>query len=148
MFFKCYIGFCHIKIQISHNYTSIPSVFSLHPLHSSHPSRSSQNSTGLLHDTATSHQYPSYTWSCIYADATFSIHLTPSPLCPQVHSLHRCLPGRPEIGPWSPPRKLHSRPPYPKSPLETATLKTITQTQLGWSIRVGSLLGAQENKST
>lgn len=40
------------------------------------------------------------------------------------------VPGRPKVRAWSPPRKSHSRPPHLKSLLETATVKTITQTQL------------------
>ena len=54
---QCCVGFCPTTTWISHNYTYIPSVFSLRPLHSSHASRSSQNSRlGSLRYTATSHQ--------------------------------------------------------------------------------------------
>ena len=37
------MGFCHTIIQISHNYTNMPSLSSLLPLPTSHPSRSSQS---------------------------------------------------------------------------------------------------------
>ena len=51
------VGFCHTAMRISHNYTYIPSFFSLTPLPPRHPSRSSQNtSLGSLGYAAASHQ--------------------------------------------------------------------------------------------
>ena len=50
-------------MQFSHNYTYIPSLANFPPLPTTHLSRSSQSSRlGSLCYTATSHQYPTYTW--------------------------------------------------------------------------------------
>ena len=77
-------GFLHTTMQISHNYTYVPSFLSFSSL-PSHPSRSSQSArVGSLYYTATSHQ-PStpilhmIVYICWFYDTTFSIiPLSPS----------------------------------------------------------------------
>ena len=87
---QCWDGFCCSVMQISHNYTHIPSFVSLPPLPSSDPSRSLQCArlSSLCH-TAASHQLSAFHMVvCICQCYSLnSSHALLSPLCPQVCSL-------------------------------------------------------------
>ena len=80
-----------MTIQISHNYTSIPSLLSYPPLP---PSILLSHHRAPDWDPcyiATSHQLSIYSWQCIRVDATFSIHPTLSlPNCVHKPTLYIC----------------------------------------------------------
>ena len=87
---QCCVGFCHMTVQISHNYTYIPSLLSLPPV--PHP-------TPLGH-----HRVPGWAPAlycnflpaiCFTQDSVYMlmllspfVPLSPPPTCPQVHSVH------------------------------------------------------------
>ena len=79
---QCCVSFYCMTTRISHEYTCFPSLLSLPPTPSSHSSRSSQSTKlSFLCYIAASHEL-SYTWQCIYSNATLSIcHTLYFPYC-------------------------------------------------------------------
>ena len=75
--FQCYVGFCHITMQMSHNYICIPSLPNLLPL--SHPISLGHQRVPDWAGCATqqlSTSYPSYTLIVYICCTIFSIRST------------------------------------------------------------------------
>ena len=74
---QCCIGFWHTTMQISHNYTHIPSLPSLPSLATYQPSRSSQSIRLVsLCYTANSHQLSTLQLMRLFSNLSSAIHLT------------------------------------------------------------------------